>query len=92
MKICCKNNLEKIAQTQPAMTMIYTSATSYYLCNGCGALYQEITISGTEGRLTKSGIVKYAGKLTKEEITEHIPKMRGLLYTEDTDKILGERK
>jgi len=92
MKACCKNNLEKIAQTQPATTMVYASATSYYQCNSCGTLYQEITLSDTAGRPTKSGIVKYSGKLTKEEITGHIPKMRGILHTEDVNKILEERK
>lgn len=92
MKCNCEPNLERITGTQPSTTSMYTLGTSYYQCRNCGTLYHEIQISDSMGRVTKSGIVKYAGHLTKEEIETYMPKLRGVLRKKDTEKILGERK
>ena len=92
MKCRCKTGLEKIAQTQPATTMTYASTASYYQCAGCGTLYQEITIKDAEDRPTGSGLVRYAGNLTKEEIAEHMPEIRGIPRAKDTDEIRRKRK
>lgn len=92
MKCGCETSLEKIAQTQPATTMTYTSTAGYYQCAGCGTLYQKITIRDAAGRPTRSGLVRYAGNLTKEEIAEHMPKIRGIPRTKDADEIRRKRK